>query len=80
MVAACPFVLCVGSCEARSGSDLSGHRCSLWMSVEGSVALGDSGILSSPDRDQENLDPVVKFHGLLGTGVGLCVDLMFYLL
>lgn len=63
VVAACPFIpkALVGSCEARS-------QMFLWMSAQDYAGLGDSGILSSPDRDQENLDTVLeppgdlKFH------------------
>lgn len=58
VVAACPFIpnTPVGSCEARS-------QMFLWMSAQDYAGLGDSGILSRPARDQENLDTVLEPPG-----------------
>lgn len=49
------------------------------MFLQDKTGLGDSGILSSPDRDQENLDAMVELQGLLRRSHS-CGDLMFHLL
>lgn len=49
------------------------------MFLQDKAGLGDSGILSSPDWDQENLDAVVEFQGLLRRSHSYG-DLMFHLL
>lgn len=49
------------------------------MFLQDKAGLGDCGILSSPDRDHENLDAVVELQGLLRRSHS-CGDLMFHLL
>lgn len=58
VVVSYPFIpkALVRSCEARS-------QMFLWMSAQDCTGLGDSGILSSPDRDQEILDTVLEPPG-----------------